>query len=175
MSDANALGPAGQGRPLRVALYGEINLNLIDGSSVWLQSVAQMLTALPRVEVTLLERAPELRHVLSGPLREHPRIRLVDPSSFTDSTPLSPKQALDALEALDSERAFDLVLLRGAAVAERAASRGAFPGRLWVYYLPPHEYAPGAQVDHLRLVAEASERVLCQTEPIRALAQAVVP
>jgi glycosyltransferase involved in cell wall biosynthesis len=161
--------------PVRIALYGEINMNLIDGSSVWLQSVAQMLTVLPQVEVTLLLRAPIERELLTNPLDEHPGIELVDPSSFTDSDLVTPMQALDALERLDRERPFDVVLLRGAAVAERAASRSAFPGRLWVYYLPPHEFAPGAQVDHLRLIAEAADRVLCQTEPIRDMAAAIVP
>ena len=175
MSDAGASTAGEPGRPLRIALYGEINLNLIDGSSVWLQSVAQMLTTLPRVELTLLLRNPDERDLLTGPLRLHPRVELVDPSGFTDSTPLSPKQALEELGRLDAERPFDVVLLRGSAVSERAASRRQFPGRLWIYYLPPHDFAPGAQVDHLRLIAEAAERVLCQTEPILALAEEIVP
>ena len=34
---------------MRIALYGEVNMNLLDGSSVWVQSMAQMLTSLPEV------------------------------------------------------------------------------------------------------------------------------
>ena len=58
---------------MRIALYGEVNLNLLDGSSVWVQSMAQMLTSLPEVEVTLLLRFPEERQILTSPLHEHPQ------------------------------------------------------------------------------------------------------
>jgi glycosyltransferase involved in cell wall biosynthesis len=136
--------------PLRVALYGEINMNLIDGSSVWVQSAAQTLATLDSVQVTLLLRFPQDRTLTSD-------------------------RALDVLERLDAERGFDVVLLRGATVTERAAARGAFPGRLWVYYLPVHGYDPELEREHLSSVAAASERVLCQTEAIRALAEAAAP
>src|SRR5688500_1548010 len=161
---------------LRIALYGEIDMNLIDGSSVWLQSVAQMLTTLPSVEVTLLLRRPEERDLLTAPLRDHPRIELVEPGGRRRSGALDPAGAVDALEALESESEFDLVLLRGAAVSEEACRRGAFAGRLWAYYLPPLDAPrPGDELDHLGLLATACERVLCQTEPIRSLAEAAIP
>jgi glycosyltransferase involved in cell wall biosynthesis len=162
-------------RDLRVLLYGQINMNLIDGSSVWLASVAQMLTTLPGVEVTLLLRYPAERELLTAPLAAHPRIELAPAPTGPDGAPLSPRQAVDELERLDSERPFDVVLLRGTEVAERAASQGAFAGRLWVYYLPPHDFVPGTQLDHLRLLGEGCARILCQTEPIRALAEAAIP
>ena len=149
-------------------------MNLIDGSSVWLQAVAQTLTSLPWVEVTLPLRVGEKRDVLTAALRDHPRIELLDPTP-SDDRALGAAEAADWLEALDAESRFDLVLLRGRRVSEEASRRQAFPGRLWVYYLPPHEHRPGEEVEHLRLIAAASERILCQTEPIRALAQAAAP
>jgi glycosyltransferase involved in cell wall biosynthesis len=82
---------------------------------------------------------------------------------------------LDALERLDRERGFDFVFLRGAAICAEAARRKAFPGRLWSYYLTPHDFEPGQEVDQLRLIASASDRIFCQTEPIRDLALAVIP
>ncbi len=157
------------GGPVKVALYGEVNMNLIDGSSVWVQSMAQMLTSLPWVEVTLLLRYPEERHVLTAPLRSHPRIELVDPGRAQ----LSPVNAMDDLERIDAERHFDIVLLRGERVTAEASRRDAFHGRLWVYHLS--ESRPGSEADHLRQIAKVSERILCQTEPIRALAEAAAP
>jgi glycosyltransferase involved in cell wall biosynthesis len=161
--------------PVHLALYGEIDMNLIDGSSVWVQSVAQMLTTLPQVELTLLLRCPEERDLLTAPLRAHPRIELVDPTSLGYAKPLAPAQALEALERLDLAREFDLVLLRGSKVSELAAGGGAFAARLWLYYLPPHEPHPEGEIERLRLLSGACERLLCQTEPIRALVEALVP
>jgi glycosyltransferase involved in cell wall biosynthesis len=161
-------------RLLKVALYAEVNMNLLDGSSVWLQSMAQMLASLPEVEVTLLLRVPEERDVLTGPLHAHPRIALVDPGSGPDPLPrLSPEEAVDALEALDAERHFDIVLLRGADVTAEACGRSEFRGRLWIYHLS--ESRPGAEADQLRRVAACADRILCQTEAILALAEAAVP
>jgi glycosyltransferase involved in cell wall biosynthesis len=170
-----AEGTEEQTRPVRFGLYAEVNMNLIDGSSVWLQSVAQTLTSIPGVEVTLLLRAPEERDVLTAPLHANDRIELVHPDHFEIDRPLEPEVALEALEELDREREFDHVLLRGAAICAAASRRRPFPGRMWCYYLTPHDFEPGQEIDQLRLIAPASERVLCQTEPIRELARVAVP
>jgi glycosyltransferase involved in cell wall biosynthesis len=161
-------------QPVRIALYGEVNLNLLDGSSVWVQSIAQMLTSLPDVEVTLLLRFPEERQVLTGPLHSNPHIELIDPSTGPNPPGrLTAAEAVDALEALDAERAFHVVLLRGAEVTAEACRRSAFTGRLWVYHLS--ESRPGPEAEHLRRVAGCSDRILCQTEAILALAEAAAP
>jgi glycosyltransferase involved in cell wall biosynthesis len=162
-------------RTVRLGLYAEVNMNLIDGSSVWVQSVSETLTQIEGVEVTLLLRVPEQRDVLTAPLRANDQIQLVGPEELGQENPLDVWEALDALERLDQEHPFDHVLLRGAAVCAEAARRQAFAGRLWCYYLTPHDFEPGQEIDQLRLIASASERVLCQTEPIRVLAKAAVP
>ncbi|HSD24095.1 MAG TPA: glycosyltransferase family 4 protein [Solirubrobacterales bacterium] len=160
---------------IRFGLYAEVNMNLIDGSSVWVQSVAQTLTSIPGVEITLLLRASVERDVLTAPLRANDRIELVPPDRVGHEAPMAAGAALDALERLDEERAFDHVLLRGAAICAEASRRRPFPGRMWCYYLTPHDFAPGREIDQLRLIAPASERVLCQTEAIRDLARVAVP
>jgi glycosyltransferase involved in cell wall biosynthesis len=181
MSTAAATHPQTLERPeegtrsIRFGLYAEVNMNLIDGSSVWVQSVAQTLTSIPGVEVTLLLRASEQRDVLTAPLHANDRIELIHPDHFEIDKPLEPEVALEALEELDREREFDHVLLRGAAICAAAARRRPFPGRMWCYYLTPHDFEPGEEIDQLRLIAPASERVLCQTEPIRDLARVAVP
>jgi glycosyltransferase involved in cell wall biosynthesis len=162
-------------RSIRIGLYAEVNMNLIDGSSVWVQSVTQTLTQIPGVQVTLLLRAPEERDVLTAPLRANPRVELVDPEQLGHAKALDVGSAIEALEHLDDERSFDHVLLRGAGICAEASGRLDFPGRLWCYYLTPHEFGPGQEVDQLRLIAPACERVLCQTESIRELAVAAVP
>jgi glycosyltransferase involved in cell wall biosynthesis len=175
-SPEDSPAPAGEAaRPIRFGLFAEVNMNLIDGSSVWVQSVSQTLTKLEGVEVTLLLRTPEQRDVLTAPLRANPKIELVHPDELGYEQPLDVEAALDVLERLDGERHFDHVFLRGAGICAEAARRGSFPGRLWAYYLTPHDFQPGQEIDQLRLIAPASERVLCQTEPIRELARAAVP
>src|SRR5919198_6672081 len=152
-SGGSGTDPGGR---LKIALYGEVNMNLLDGSSVWVQSMAKMLTSLPEVEVTLLLRCAEERQVLTGPLHAHPRIELVDPGQGpSPRRRLSASEAVDALEALDAERHFDIVFLRGADVTEEACGRSDFRGRLWIYHLS--ESRPGAEADQLRRVAGCAD------------------
>jgi glycosyltransferase involved in cell wall biosynthesis len=159
---------------MRIGLYGEVNMNLIDGSSVWVQSMAQMLSSLPEVEVTLVLRCAEERQVLTEPLHAHPRIELIDPGAGPEPRKrLTSAEAIDTLETLDAERPFDVVLLRGAEVTAEACSRSAFPGRLWIYHLS--ESRPGAEAEELRRVAASADRILCQTDAILALAEAATP
>jgi glycosyltransferase involved in cell wall biosynthesis len=177
MTSAGAGGGVSSGdreRIVRIALYAEVNMNLLDGSSVWLQSMAQMLTSLPEVELTLLLRFPEERDVLTGPLHANQRIDLIDPGMGPEPRKrLSPAEAVDALEALDAKRHFDVVLLRGIDVTEEACSRSDFRGRLWIYHLS--ESRPGVEADQLRRVAACADRILCQTDAILALAEAAAP
>jgi len=114
-------------------------MNLIDGSSIWLQSVATMLASLPGVEVTVLLRAPEERDLITGALAAHPQITLEPPST---GRVLKPPDAVAQLVALDDRIGFDLVLLRGAAVTDEAIENGRFDGRIWFYYIPPHSAPP---------------------------------
>lgn len=156
---------------LRLAVYGEVNANLLDGSSIWLQSICLTLATIPGVRVTLLLRAPLERELVVASLVEHPRIEVVDPARWPGSGLLSPLGALDALGELDEEERFDLVLLRGAAVGSAAAESGRFAGRTWLYHVP----VEGEDPAQFARDAVGAHRVLCQTEAIRERVETAVP
>lgn len=161
-------GPPG-GR--RIAVYGEIDLNLVDGSAVWLQSVCQVLRSIDGVAaVTLLLRRsiePE-RRFLVDPL-EAGGVEIVDPGR---PGRLAAADALDLLEDLDrSHGPFDVVLLRGTAVLEEAARRSAFDGRLWPYAMTGR----GLTDEAVRLLLPRSHRLLCQTDAVADELRAVAP
>ncbi len=52
----------------RALVYGDVDLNLLDGSAIWLQSVSQAL-ATAGCDVTLLLKAPIRTERLLEPLR----------------------------------------------------------------------------------------------------------
>jgi glycosyltransferase involved in cell wall biosynthesis len=160
-------------RPPRLALFAEVDANLIDGSSVWLQSVALLLAE--RAEVTVLLRVAERRDVLTAPLRAHPRITLLDPGiEPPDVRVLPPASAVERIEWLDAEQPFNAILLRGDGVAEVALSRQRLLDRLALFHLPPAGAGPADDVERLRRWARA-HRVLCQTEALRDATAEAVP
>ncbi|PLS37020.1 hypothetical protein CYV26_00860 [Carnobacterium maltaromaticum] len=50
-------------RKLRVLVYGDVDLNFIDGSSVWLTSIAKMLSEGSNIETDVLLKA-KIKHNL---------------------------------------------------------------------------------------------------------------
>lgn len=162
-------------RPVRIALYGDVNLNLIDGSAIWLASLAQVLHRIERTRLTVLRKAPVQRDLVTAELASLPRLRLVGP---TTGRSLTPARALDELDSLDRQAPFDLVVLRGYALARQAARRSRLAGRLWTY-LTDVEQDPAALTDddraELDAVARASDRLLCQTEQLRGHLEGITP
>jgi glycosyltransferase involved in cell wall biosynthesis len=162
-------------RPIRVAVYGDINLNIIDGSAIWLTSLVETLLQGSRVAVSLLLKAPEQRDLLTAALRRLPRLTVVPPPT---GARMRPDQALDALVALDRAQRFDVVLLRGFALAEAAVARAELAGRLWTYLtdIPqrPEELTPEVRAV-LTAVVDGSERLLCQTEELRSYLEGIAP
>jgi hypothetical protein len=155
-------------------VYGDVNLNLIDGSAIWVQS---MVLALARAgcAVTLVLKAPVQTDRLLTPLEGEPGVTIRRPAEeqLADGITargLSPAQASAILTAVDAEHRHDIVVLRGRHLVSQVVTDKAFRGRLWTYLtdIPQSipEMTPDA-VNWLAGVAEASQYVLCQTEELR--------
>ena len=164
---------------LRLLFFTMANLNIIDGSSIWMHSVAETLHVDPRTSTTILLRAPETRDVITRGLHRLARVELVDPRSLKHADPagLTVPLAVDALHRLDEARPFDAVILRAYEVCLEAVRTGAFGGRLWSCYIlePERDVSDPAYLAGMTRIAEASRQVVCQSEEMRALLESVVP
>ncbi|HWM88024.1 MAG TPA: glycosyltransferase [Kofleriaceae bacterium] len=170
-------------RDVRIALYGDIDLNVIDGSAIWLQSLTTALSLQARNAVTLVCKQREKRDLLTGPLRRLPGVTLVNPveeGRFDGDRGLSRNQALDLLEQLDAKQRFDIFILRGFALCHAAAirKRRTFAGRLWPYLTDIPQTAEemtDEALERLEAIANASRYLLCQTEALRSHLESWVP
>jgi glycosyltransferase involved in cell wall biosynthesis len=160
----------------RIALYGDVDLNLIDGSSIWLASLVEVLHRDPSISQTVLLKTPVRRDDVVGPLRRLDRVELVSVPSATPR--LSPSAAVQAIEQLDRIEGFDFVVLRGLDVAVAAAASSVLHGRLWVYVtdIPQSPVAVDGVTRQLLLtIADAADRILCQTEELRSFLEWLLP
>jgi glycosyltransferase involved in cell wall biosynthesis len=166
----------------RALVYGDVDLNLLDGSAIWLQSVTQAL-ATAGCEATLLLKAPVRTERLLEPLRpiEAVTIRSPHAEQLPGADPeanLSVATAVEMLALLDSERPHDLIVLRGRALVSAAAADGRFEGRLWSYLTDVPQSVPAltkAAADDLATIAKASRYLLCQTEELRCFLEGSIP
>ena len=167
-------------RQLRAIVYGDVNLNILDGSAIWVQSMAEALSR-AGVAVRVLLKAPVQTGRLVDPLRAMPGVTVVDPflSGVAEGTsPLSPDTAVGLIEGLDDESPADLIVVRGLRLVTVAATSPQLRGRLWTY-LTDIPQSPldidEQQRDRLAAIGAASRWMLCQTEELRSLIEATVP
>jgi hypothetical protein len=90
-------------RPLRAAVYGDVNLNILDGSAIWAQSMVEALAATGRCDTTLLLKARVTNDRLVAPLLSLPDVRVVRP--FEDGLLAGPGDQLRPADAVALLRA----------------------------------------------------------------------
>ncbi|MEU9335731.1 glycosyltransferase [Streptomyces sp. NPDC048290] len=181
-----APGPQGAApvpaRTLNALVYGDVDLNLIDGSAVWAQSTVQALSG-TGCRTRLVLKAPVRTGRLIDPLTGLPGVRVVRPHDeglvpgATDK-PLSPVQASRLLTRLDETDPCDLLVLRGRRLVSRVVADGRFDGRIWAYLTDIPQSAAELTEEaraELTRIAEAAQRLLCQTEELRCLLETWVP
>ena len=164
----------------RVCLYSPADLNLVSGSSIWVESVAATLVAGQDIEVVLPLRAPERRRIITDQIRRLPRVELVDPRRqrrWVPPTGLYANEALDLVEKLDAERSFDAIILRSFASCLLAVRRAALRDRLWSTYIyePERDIEDPSYVAGLTEIAQNTRYAVVQSEEQRALLEAAVP
>ncbi|GAA3693498.1 glycosyltransferase family 4 protein [Zhihengliuella alba] len=171
------MSPALPRDQVRVLLYGDVDLNVLDGSAVWLTSMAEAWAAAgASVDVQL--KAAEKRDLLSGVLRTVPGVDVVAAPVRAGHPTMSCAEAADALEALDARDPYDVVFVRGIHMCAELAAREAFAGRLWSYvteFSYPAESMDARRRATLGEIAESSRLVLAQTPQARAVLEAAVP
>lgn len=173
-------------RGLRALVYGDVNLNLIDGSAIWLQGMVEVL-ARAGCAVSLLLKSPVETTRLLDPLTSSPQVTLyrpyedglLGPGAGADAgAGLSPREASRLIRDLDERGRFDLVVLRGQRVVRQVVVDGGLDGRLWPYLTDIPQSVPELTETaraQLAEIAEASRFLLCQTEELRCFLEGAVP
>lgn len=163
---------------MHIAIYGDVNLNIVDGSAVWAASLAETLAGAEGVRVTLLLKARVKRTlVLSRLLDLAPAVQLVEPP-IRENEVLSPAQAVAEIAALASQYPVRAVVLRGLQVCDEAAGLPSLRGRLWAYLTDIPQRAEEMDDDtrrRIERIVDHSEYVLCQTPQMETYLQRLFP
>ncbi|MFC4471138.1 glycosyltransferase [Streptomyces xiangluensis] len=170
-------------RTLNALIYGDVDLNLIDGSAVWAQSTVQALS-LAGCRTRLVLKSPVRTERLTEPLAGLPGVTVVRPYEQClvpgqgPRSSLSPMQASQLLARLDDDEPCDLLVLRGRRAVTRLVADGAFDGRIWAYLTDiPQSAAEMTETARTELarMAGACRHLLCQTEELRSFLETWIP
>jgi len=155
----------------RVAIYGDVNLNITDGSAIWAASLAETLAGLKDVHVTLYLKARiHSTHIIAPLLNLSSNLRLVEPN-LEQGKGFSPNQALERIKADDAITGFDCIILRGLDLCTTAACSKELRGRIWPYItdMPESsEHITTEIAERIKRIIDAAAYILCQTRQFEA-------
>ena len=163
----------------RVLIYGDIDLNIIDGSAIWLVSIAEAVS-LTDSEVHLLLKAPVRNARLLEPIARLGRIHIHQPAASAASVGrgMTPAEASSRLVDIDRDLHAAVVIARGMQVCAEITNLSSLAHRLWSY-VTDLAFPADAMSPHQRRVLHriviASRRVFAQTEDARAYLEATIP
>ena len=158
---------------IRILLYGDVDLNLIDGSAIWLASLAEVLGGAADVSVTVLQKTPLTRDVVIRSAASLPNVCFLDPWTLASGDPqisavlsrcpagrLAPETAALLITGLDQASPFDVLLVRSMEATAALAEMPNLAPRLWAYVTDPMRYTTAGECAKLRQIAERCGRAL---------------
>lgn len=168
----------------KAAIYADINPNAIDGSSIWMMSITEVLSGVFDQVWLVLKTEPTDRKLVSA-LDDLPNVILDFPDAFPEGSTgqkkpfeLSVSQAANRMEELHREESFDAIVVRGLEACNELSSRRSIAPRLWSYVtdlpFPPSKLSQRG-LTRLERIAVRSAGLFAQTESSRAYYEALAP
>ncbi|RMB61231.1 glycosyltransferase family protein [Tessaracoccus antarcticus] len=161
----------------QVVLYGDVNLNVLDGSATWLVSLAETLTLTDSTLHVVLKAHVTTDRLLTR-IADHPRVVIHPPITKPGYSVMSQAEAVTRLEGVVQDVGAGILIVRGREMAAAAGSSEVLSPRLWSYVTDltfPATTMPPEQLAQLRDIATRSHRFFAQTEETRAYLEAIVP
>jgi len=167
----------------RVLICGNPDLNFIDGSSIWAQTIALATAATGTASVDFLAKSTPNRDELFGPLKSANHLTIIDgtdPQHWQGKgfKRLTLPMMAELAVKLDRSSPYDVIIVRGLEIAIQLLDSPDVLGKCWVYLtdIPQSlaEYSVEQRCIMMR-IAQGCSRLLCQTEGFKALWQTLVP
>lgn len=156
-----------------ILVYADVNLNLIDGSAIWVTSLVEMLTQEQDIVVYLLLKTPLTRDIVVKNLLNKTNVRLLDPWDKSGlrigrKKSLTPGEIGGVIKTIAREREIDLIIARGLEVCANIIQFPELASKTWAYVAGiEHIKENPMDLERLRQISAGADRMLCQTEQIK--------
>ena len=118
----------------KILLYGDLNLNIVDGSSVWLVSLAKLLSNDKNNIVDILLKVPLTNPVLSGELVYRENISFLNGGEFVPkNNRIDSSNIVKVMTEIDRLRDYSCIIVRGFEVAQAIAKDDHLTSKLIPY------------------------------------------
>ena len=160
-----------------VLIYADVNINLIDGSSVWLASLTEMLSLDEELNINVLLKNPLTCDILIYDIVERNNINFIDPweeaehrGDFRSVLNRRGTEYLDSVAAatliqlLDKEHNFDKIIVRDPTTSYQLCGEKSISEKLIIYITNPLAHKGWMGSAKLIEMHTSSYLTLCQTE-----------
>lgn len=164
---------------LKVLIYADVDLNLIDGSSIWVTSLINVFTKNKDIEVTVLLKRPVVRPILVSPFTGNRQVVFFDPwqklkselsyTSWYNRKKLSPEEAIELIDRLNQDVKYDIVFIRGLDLLLQVGKNEELSSKTYAYITDIPDKMDNYD-DKLRLLKtnfKLFKNIVCQTEEIK--------
>lgn len=167
----------------RVLICANPDLNYIDGSSIWAQTIALATAATSSAQVDFIAKSTPERDELFAPLKTAQRISIIDGTKHQhwqgkSYKRLSLTMIAELAIALNDIHAYDVIIVRGLEIATQLLKFPEVLSKCWMYLTDIPQSLAGYD-DELRYtmqsIGQGCQKLLCQTEGFKVLWQALVP
>ncbi|MDJ0316237.1 glycosyltransferase [Arthrobacter antibioticus] len=164
----------------RILLYGDIDLNTIDGSAIWLLSMVEALSCTSSHVTVLLKKNAERNGFLDR-IESLSNVSIVQPFAEHDhlsKTELSPRDAAQKLLEIDRTLHSDVVICRGSIVSGHVAGSPALAAKSWLYMtdIPhPAQQINARRLEQIRKIANSCRRMFAQTRDAQSYLESIAP
>nr|WP_051388241.1 glycosyltransferase [Priestia megaterium] len=157
---------------LKILLYGDQNLNIMDGSAIWLTSLANILTYDRSVDLSILLKSPiKRKHVITN-IQNIEDIEFINPFKreskimFKNSNRMQPEEASKLIEKLDQENDYDLIITRGKILTNHCLNRD-FSKKL-IPYITDFSYDDKSKdIKLFKKIYKKCPKIFVQTEEMK--------
>lgn len=157
---------------VKFLLYADININVVDGSSIWLSSMASLLCNLGKC--LLVAKCNVESDIILSNIDHAENLVLVTPEDLGfQHTEFRPEEAIIALRCLDDMiETVQRVVMRGSHASECLLETRQFRNRAWIYLTDFYSISSGAfevppdRQRQVRIVTKHAETILVQTKQI---------
>ncbi len=168
---------------MNILVYADVDMNLTDGSSIWLSSLVQVLARDPSNAVEVLLKARITKDLLLQDLRKLPNVMLTDPYQafpgfgFQNKNRMVPEDAIRILQKLTQQKEYHCMLFRGLEVCKKAVATLEEPGRIIPYFTgfnDDPDLVSKEEKEELQALVSKARLVFLQTEEMKSTFQKIV-
>lgn len=166
---------------LKVLVYGDIDINMIDGSSIWIASIINVLSINKNIDINyLIKREIKNENILKS-IKHIDTLKIINPFKnikFNNSK-MGIDEAADYIQYLDDKNDYDCIIIRGISLCEMVCKKESLRKKLICYVIPEKNNRDIESVSYeenikLNYIYTNSRYIFAQTEESKELLMKVL-